>query len=442
MRMKYIFYIKTSSTLFHKKITIRFYNLEIFTIFVKQFFTLKKAYFISALSLLFCFVIFSFKQNDWGFFGHRKINRMAVFTLPQDLLPLYKKYITYLEEHSVDPDKRRYATKHEAVRHYIDLDQWGTMPFNDLPREFPEAIAQFSKIYILRNKDTILINRYQGADKKRTHFIYEKDTISSPTTKAFNNYFAHYVMHQYYEDDWLIDVDTFNNYFKTHLKGQHILIKDGFSEHGIIPYYLPTAMMKLTKAFEERNLEKILRQSAEIGHYIGDAHVPLHTTKNYNGQLTDQVGIHAFWESRLPELFSEEEYDFFVGKAQFIEKPKEYFWDIVFKSHSHLNEVLNLEKDLSKTYASDQQWCYDERLGKSIKIQCKEYSKAYHEAMKGMVEDRMTSAILSVGSIWYTAWVNGGQPNVQDILKQNKDFKLEEEEIKIDPKIKSRDHEN
>ena len=72
---------------------------------------------------------------------------------------------------------------------------------------------------------------------------------------------------------------------------------------------------RLTKAFQDRDAKKIIQLSSEFGHYIGDAHVPLHTTENYNGQLTNQVGIHAFWESRIPELFADTEFDYFVGKA-------------------------------------------------------------------------------------------------------------------------------
>ena len=48
--------------------------------------------------------------------------------------------------------------------------------------------------------------------------------------------------------------------------------------------------VRLTRAFKEKNLTRILRLSADIGHYIADAHVPLHTTENYDGQLTDQHG--------------------------------------------------------------------------------------------------------------------------------------------------------
>jgi hypothetical protein len=72
----------------------------------------------------------------------------------------------------------------------------------------------------------------------------------------------------------------------------------------------------LVDAFKARNFELILRQSAELGHYIADAHVPLHTTSNYNGQLTNQLGLHAFWESRIPELFADKNYDYLVVKQR------------------------------------------------------------------------------------------------------------------------------
>ena len=45
-----------------------------------------------------------------------------------------------------------------------------------------------------------------------------------------------------------------------------------------------------------------------------------HTTENYNGQFTNQKGIHGFWESRIPELFYDE-YDFITGKAKYIDYP-------------------------------------------------------------------------------------------------------------------------
>jgi hypothetical protein len=64
---------------------------------------------------------------------------------------------------------------------------------------------------------------------------------------------------------------------------------------------------RLTRAFKEHDRERILRYSADLGHYIGDAHVPLHCTRNYNGQLSGQHGIHGFWESRKGDFILSKE---------------------------------------------------------------------------------------------------------------------------------------
>lgn len=77
---------------------------------------------------------------DWGFFAHKRINRLAVLTLPPEMMVFFKPNIDYLTDHAVDPDMRRYASKHEAPRHYIDLDNYGAPPFTDLPRQWVDAL--------------------------------------------------------------------------------------------------------------------------------------------------------------------------------------------------------------------------------------------------------------------------------------------------------------
>lgn len=370
---------------------------------------------------------------DWGFFGHRKINRMAVFTLPPDLIQFYKKNIEYITEHSVDPDKRRYATKHEAVRHYIDIDSWGENPFYDVPRIFEDALTKYSKWSLVNETDTIPIDVTYTRD---TVTVSRDGKIYPIQTDTFRRYFQAKVMPQYYEDQWIIKSATTDSLIANFSEGMDMMIVDEFSKEGILPYHLISMYYWLVKAFEERDLERILRLSAEYGHYIGDAHVPLHTTKNYNGQFTDQLGIHAFWESRLPELFADSEYSFLVGKASYIGKPNPYFWNVVKESHELLDEVLQIEKELTKTYPEDQQLCYDDRLDRTIRTQCPEFARAYHDGLDGMVENRMQDAIYTIGSVWYSAWVDAGQP---DLLSQGT-IEIDLEEIKIDPDIKTREH--
>lgn len=347
-----------------------------------------------------------------------------------------------MAEHAVDPDKRRYATKHEGVRHYIDIDIWDKIPFNNVPRDFEEAIIKHCKVMFISGKDSVYFDKKITNDSISFTTPYFGGVILKLDYPTFVKYWKRVIKPMHYEDEWLLsgyDLDELFNtsYFRSNKID--VLIEDHFSEHGIVPYHLEATLAKLTKAFENKDKTAILRISAEFGHYISDAHVPLHTTVNYNGQLTDQVGIHAFWESRVPELFAEREYDFFVGKADYIENTRDFIWNIIIKAHGHLDSVLAVEKRLSRVFSSDQQYCYDERLGMTIRIQCPEYADAYTKALGSMVEDQMRASIHAVGSLIYTAWVNAGQPAIHP---DESIVQIKEEPIIPDSKVKARPHDN
>src|ERR1043165_7443266 len=82
---------------------------------------------------------------SWGFFGHQKINRMAVFTLPEGMIGFYKQHIEYISAYAVDPDKRRYANADEAPRHYIDIDHYGEHAFDSVPHWWKKAVARYTE---------------------------------------------------------------------------------------------------------------------------------------------------------------------------------------------------------------------------------------------------------------------------------------------------------
>ena len=252
--------------------------------------------------------------------------------MPPEMIVLYKPHIDFLEEHAVDPDKRRYAIAEEGSRHYIDIDHYGSYPYDSLPRKWNDAVSRYSE-----------------------------DTLQA---------------------------------------------------YGIVPWWLQIMLYRLTDAFKEKNQSKILKLSAEIGHYIADSHVPLHATKNHNGQYTDQKGIHGFWESRIPELLAEKEWDFFIGKAEFLKNPLEFIWARVLESASAADTVLKYEKQLSLSFSSDQRYSFEERNGVTVRQYSTAYTKAYNDMLRGMVERRMRQSIFAVASFWYTAWVNAGQPDL------------------------------
>jgi hypothetical protein len=377
---------------------------------------MKKVFLIGFL--LSAVLVQSAHSPDWGFFGHRRINRLATFTLPPEMIGFFKKNIEYITQHAVDPDKRRYATRHEAVRHYIDIDHWGSYPFPEVPRNWTDVLAQYTEVRMVTSRgDTLSLTGNDRSKLEDGRWWYTEgllhDLAISVDQAAYRGFIRNSIIPTYYEEEWPVSCDSLQALFgiaADQWDCQFADAIDHFSEYGILPYHLVKVQRQLTDAFVAGDPDRILRICADFGHYIGDAHVPLHTTENYNGQLTGQDGIHAFWESRIPELFADDTYDFFVGKATYIEDPSSYYWNIVLESHLLVDSVLGVELDLRRTFPEDQQYCYDERLGVTIRTQCPEFAAAYQARLQGSIQERMRASIQSVGSAWYTAWVDAGSP--------------------------------
>ncbi|PQJ11349.1 S1/P1 Nuclease [Flavipsychrobacter stenotrophus] len=195
--------------------------------------------------------------------------------------------------------------------------------------------------------------------------------------------------------------------------------KDSVDKFGTLPWTIQEVMTKLTAAMKAKNKSEILFLSANLGHYIGDAHMPLHTTINHDGQLTGQKGIHALWESHLPELFGKN-YSLYTADVHYIDNVEKATWDIIDSSHKLMIPLLYNDKKLRKDKPIEMLY----KLGTNgqpeenkygQKTHAYEYAHVYHELLGGMVENQMRAAISATASFWYTAWVNAGKPDLTDL---------------------------
>jgi hypothetical protein len=214
--------------------------------------------------------------------------------------------------------------------------------------------------------------------------------------------------------------------------------EDSLRKNGIGPWSAYLTMTSLTKAFEQKNSMAILRLSADLGHYLGDLNVPLHTTKNYNGQLTGQEGIHGFWESRIPELMAKD-YSFWVGKAEYVERPQLAIWDAVANAHAQVDSVLRIERELTRNFPEDRKYSYEERNGLTVRVYSRDFTEAYAQALDNQIQRQMRRSIKMIADFWYTAWINAGQPDLKGL---SGDSLGEDEKITPDPKIKVRSHDS
>ncbi len=291
----------------------------------------------------------------WGVWGHKHINKAAVFALPDSMRVFYYNHIDFLTEGAPVPDLRRglLNEKDEPPRHYIDIEDY-KIPVSAFPKSTRQAFEKY---------DTPFLNK-----------------------------------------------------------------------SGYLPWYIQTMEYKLIDAFKKKNKSEILFLSAEIGHYIGDAHMPLHTASNYNGQFTGQKGVHALWETQIPELLGNA-YNFKTDNAKYIENLPDETWNIIAHTHSLEDTLLSIEKNLLLHFDTAKLYKKDAK-GRTIflyrqPVYSDEFARAFSDSMHGMVEMQLRLSIQDLANFWYTAWVDGGSPDILSLddphltLQNQKNYKAE-----------------
>jgi hypothetical protein len=270
------------------------------------------------------------KASTWGFFGHRKINLLATYTLAPPLFSFYRRHQKELQELAVLPDSRRYILDEEAARHYIDLDQY------DL--------------------DQVSFTRWEDMLRRKS--------------------------------------------------------ADSLRKHGIVPWHIPIVYQRLVQAFIKKDSLQIIKLSAELGHYVADAHVALHTSSNYDGQKTGQGGLHSFWESRIPELLGNQ-LDQFVGSASYVADVQHSAWTWVLASHKQLPLLFSMATQVSTSLKESEKYSFEQKGLVLVKTPSPKYSLAYHKALNRQIETRFAAAVKHVGDLWYSAWLSAGQPSFE-----------------------------
>lgn len=193
--------------------------------------------------------------------------------------------------------------------------------------------------------------------------------------------------------------------------------KDSLVKYGYVPYHIIYMKAKLTGAFRKGNKDSILFYAADIGHYIGDANVPLHTTVNYDGQLTNQKGLHSLWESMIPELEIGNYQLYSSHKAIYLKDPVTVIWTAVRRAAALVPDMLAKDKEVSKGFTEEQKFRTQIRRGRESKSYTTEFAKAYAVALKNTINEQLLNSANLIADFWYTSWVDAGKPNLSSITQ-------------------------
>ena len=205
-----------------------------------------------------------------------------------------------------------------------------------------------------------------------------------------------------------IDIDNYpefiaNGYISQNFDSLVLLHGNSFvMDQGILPWAIMKTFDSLQTAFQNNELHKAMLFAADLGHYIGDMHMPLHITRNYNGQYTGQTGVHSRFESNMINTYNGQ--IIYSGDSLiYIDNISEFVFNTLYNNYNYVDSVLRCDS-LAKAFAGNtSSTAY--------------YSKMW-ELSKNFTTELFRSASHKLTCLIYTAWLNAGSPvSVEDEIK-------------------------
>jgi hypothetical protein len=171
--------------------------------------------------------------------------------------------------------------------------------------------------------------------------------------------------------------------------------------YGLLPWREAEEFGNLRRAFEGFANNASFAPSdtilfaASAAHYIQDAHQPLHATNNYDGQLTEQHGVHSRFEAALFERFAAK-LTVDPGPVSAVRSPRDAAFDVLLASFQLVDPLLQADKE-----ASAGKDTYDD-----------DYFERFFAKVRPILEKRLAESVTATASIIVGAWEQAGRPQV------------------------------
>ncbi len=166
---------------------------------------------------------------------------------------------------------------------------------------------------------------------------------------------------------------------------------------GVAPWTILDLLAKTTEAMRTSNWVWAAQCAAAMGHYVADIHMPLHCTRNFNGQETWQTGLHDRFESEMTKAFFQPD-DLDPAPAVYLAEPFPEIMGWIGHSASLVPGILQADL-VAKRSANG-------------RFDTETYYRRLWELTGATVNNQISAAITDLSSLWYTAWVNAGKPEI------------------------------
>lgn len=173
--------------------------------------------------------------------------------------------------------------------------------------------------------------------------------------------------------------------------------KEKLAQAGLLPWTIQERYARLVSAMKEGDMEEVVVQSAVLAHFVGDAHVPFHVTRYYDGRLPEQKGVHNRWEEILPATMLKSE-SIKPDQAQRIDDVLVSAFGWVVSAYGQLDSVLAAE---DKARGRDPGHAYS-------------YYKTLASESGGVLKGQLERSAEALAGVYIKAWQDAGQPELPD----------------------------
>lgn len=210
-----------------------------------------------------------------------------------------------------------------------------------------------------------------------------------------------------------IDLDRYGEYPFCELPADYDQAVAKFSadtliRYGTLPWWIDRSTDSLIAAMESGDKDQIIHWAGFLGHYLADAHQPLHTVLNYNGQLTGNDGIHFRYEIGMPDLYLSR---YAVEKTQIrqVRQPLQCGFRILRETSTLADSVIRADtRAMAHLSAAEKSALKNEF---DIHRDSEYFQQLYHE-LGPMTWNRLDLASNRIAAYWNYAWRQAGRPKL------------------------------